>query len=77
MSRKHRSGGQRGRPAREYHIRVRTVRREEIDFAKLAQAALEQAAMDQERRSSNSAKPKRSHPHAQPMGKETHHDDLE
>jgi hypothetical protein len=37
----------RGRPARQYNIRVRTVRREPIDFDALARAALEQAAMDQ------------------------------
>lgn len=37
----------RGRPARQYNIRVRTVRRDPIDFDALARAALEQAAMDQ------------------------------
>jgi hypothetical protein len=37
----------RGRPQRHYRIRVRTERRDPIDYAKLAQAALEQAAMDQ------------------------------
>ena len=36
-----------GRPARQYNIRVRTVRREPIDVDALARAALEQAAMDQ------------------------------
>lgn len=35
-----------GRPQRHYRIRVRTERRDPIDYAKLAQAALEQAAMD-------------------------------
>jgi predicted ArsR family transcriptional regulator len=39
----------RGRPARQYRIRVRSVRRDPIDYAKLAQAALEQAAMNQRR----------------------------
>lgn len=39
----------RGRPARQYRIRVRTERRDPIDYAALAQAALEQAAMDQRR----------------------------
>lgn len=39
----------RGRPTRQYRIRVRTERRDPIDYAKLAQAALEQAAMDQPR----------------------------
>ncbi len=38
----------RGRPARQYHLQVRTVRRDPIDFAALARAALEQAAMDQQ-----------------------------
>lgn len=37
----------RGRPARQYRLRVRTVRRDPIDFDALARAALEQAAMDQ------------------------------
>lgn len=37
----------RGRPARQYNVRVRTVRRDPIDFDALARAALEQAAMDQ------------------------------
>ena len=39
----------RGRPRRQYRIRVRTERRDPIDYAKLAQAALEQAAMNQPR----------------------------
>ena len=39
----------RGRPQRHYRIRVRTERRDPIDYAKLAQAALEQAAMNQQR----------------------------
>ncbi|MGC4190537.1 MAG: hypothetical protein QM589_04785 [Thermomicrobiales bacterium] len=39
----------RGRPQRHYRIRVRTVRRDPIDYEALAQAALEQAAMDQRR----------------------------
>lgn len=39
----------RGRPRRQYLIRVRTERRDPIDYAKLAQAALEQAAMNQPR----------------------------
>lgn len=38
----------RGRPARQYLILVRTVRRDTIDYEALARAALEQAAMDQE-----------------------------
>lgn len=39
----------RGRPARPYRVRVRTVRRDQIDYDALARAALEQAAMDQPR----------------------------
>lgn len=37
----------RGRPQRQYRVRVRTVRREPIDFDALARAALEHAAMNQ------------------------------
>lgn len=39
----------RGRPPRQYNLRARTVRRDPIDFEALARAALEQAAMDQDR----------------------------
>lgn len=37
----------RGRPRREYNIRVRAERRAEPDYAKLARALLEHAAMQQ------------------------------
>jgi predicted ArsR family transcriptional regulator len=37
----------RGRPARHYRLRVRTERRDPIDYVALARAALEQAAMNQ------------------------------
>ena len=37
----------RGRPARHYRLRIRTVRHDPIDYAALARAALEQAAMTQ------------------------------
>lgn len=37
----------RGRPQRHYRIRVHTERRDPIDYATLAHAALEQAAMNQ------------------------------
>ena len=37
----------RGRPSRHYRLRVRTERRDPIDYAALARAALEQAAIDQ------------------------------
>lgn len=39
----------RGRPSRQYRLRVRTVRRDQIDYDALARAALEQAAMSQQR----------------------------
>lgn len=41
--------GGRGRPRREYHIRVRAERRETPDYNKLARALLEHAAMEQAR----------------------------
>ncbi|MGC4105876.1 MAG: hypothetical protein QM753_05885 [Thermomicrobiales bacterium] len=43
MSRPHRPR----RPSRSYRITVRTERRDPIDYAALARAALEQAAIDQ------------------------------
>lgn len=67
-----------GRPAREYNVRVRTVRRQPIDFDALARAALEQAAMDER----NNTKPVFAHrhrksPHTNNRAKEARHDDLE
>lgn len=67
-----------GRPAREYNVRVRTVRRQPIDFDALARAALEQAAMDE----LNNTKPitpyrHRKRPHTNNRAKEARHDDLE
>jgi hypothetical protein len=56
----------RGRPSRHYRIRVRTERREPIDYAALAQAALEQAATnqaDERGRPAESATPKPLDPH--------------
>lgn len=47
------SGRKRGRPRKEYQIRVRAERRREIDFPKLARALLEQAAAEQHRRSAD------------------------
>lgn len=38
----------RGRTSRPYRLRVRTVRRDPIDYDALARAALEQAAMSQQ-----------------------------
>ena len=49
----------RGRPPRHYHIRVRTERRDPIDYAALAQAALEQAAIDQRQGNASSEIPPR------------------
>lgn len=43
-----RAGSRRGRPIRRRRIRVRTERRSEIDYAGLARAVLEQAAMDEQ-----------------------------
>ncbi|KZE43287.1 hypothetical protein [Microbacterium sp. T32] len=46
----------RGRPKREYRIRVRGERREIADYDKLARALLEHAAMqERERRETNAA----------------------
>lgn len=46
----------RGRPRREYRIRVRGERREHPDYDKLARALLEHAAMEEaKRRASNNA----------------------
>ena len=66
----------RGRPARQYNVRVRTERRDPIDFEGLARAALEQAAMDQR---SNKQETTRSskRKHTRPTRKEHYHDDLE
>lgn len=67
-----------GRPTREYNVRVRTARRNPIDFDALARAALEQAAMDER----NATKPAIQHrhrkrPHTNNRAKEVRHDDLE
>lgn len=67
MSRKSR----RGRPARQYRIRVRTERRDPIDYAALAQAALEQAAMNQPRGDTTNRSPSRGQQtHQGPDGQE-------
>lgn len=70
-----------GRPNRQYNIRVRSVRRDPINFEGLARAALEQAAMD-ERRRANHEPPRRQcqhrkQPNATHRRKEPHYDDLE
>ena len=43
----------RGRPRREYRIRVRGERREHPDYDKLARALLEHAAMEEAKRRGN------------------------
>lgn len=43
----------RGRPRREYRIRVRGERREHPDYDKLARALLEHAAMEEAKRRAN------------------------
>ncbi|MBD8478934.1 hypothetical protein [Microbacterium sp. CFBP 8794] len=43
----------RGRPRREYRIRVRGERREHPDYDKLARALLEHAAMEEAKRRTN------------------------
>lgn len=72
--------GKRGRPARQYRLRVRTVRREPIDYEALARAALEQAAMNQAYETEHPAtnddqiqKPNTNNPH---HSKEPRHDRL-
>lgn len=68
----------RGRPERQYRLRARTMRRDPIDFAALARAALEQAAMNQQRDASTSLTDKNLR-RLQPVGKgakDVHHDRL-
>ena len=65
-----------GRPARQYNVRVRTVRRQPIDFEALARAALEQAAMDQRKRNDKTVRPS-ARKHTRPTRKEHRHVDLE
>jgi hypothetical protein len=50
MSRSSSSKRGRGRPRREYRIRVRGERREHPDYDKLARALLEHAAMEEAKR---------------------------
>lgn len=66
----------RGRPVRQYNVRVRTERRNPIDFEGLARAALEQAAMDQRDRSEKSVR-KSAPIRNRRTRKEHDHDDLE
>lgn len=65
----------RGRPARQYRLRVRTVRRDPIDFDALARAALEQAAMDQQSKTKKSSLDPASS-RRRPIRKDESHDRL-
>lgn len=65
----------RGRPPRQYHLRVRTVRRDPIDFDALARAALEQAAMDQQGKTKKSSRDPASS-RRRPIRKDGRHDRL-
>ena len=67
----------RGRPPRQYNIRVRTVRRDQIDFEALARAALEQAAMDEREKKTSHATNRSEKPHRHPKKKEGCHDQME
>lgn len=68
----------RGRPARQYNVRVRTQRRNPIDAEGLARAALEQAAMDNRENPNRKTKHRRrGRPQVAKRRKEQHHDDLE
>lgn len=68
----------RGRPARQYNVRVRTQRRNPIDAEGLARAALEQAAIDNRENSGRKTQHRRrGRPHVSKRRKEHHHDDLE
>lgn len=50
----------RGRPRREYRIRVRGERREHPDYDKLARALLEHAAMEERARRDAQSTPEKS-----------------
>ncbi len=65
----------RGRPARQYRLRVRTLRRDPIDFDALARAALEQAAMDQQNKTKKSSQDPASS-RRRPIRKDGSHDRL-
>jgi len=67
----------RGRPARQYNLRVRSVRRNPIDVDALARAALEQAAMDQQLTETQTSERGASRNQPRPNGKDRCHDALE
>lgn len=50
----------RGRPRREYRIRIRGERREHPDYDKLARALLEHAAMEERARRDTPSTPEKS-----------------
>lgn len=69
----------RGRPSRQYRLRVRTVRRDQIDYDALARAALERAAMSQQRDEEAPTPPQQDHltrRHTSKRSKERRHDRL-
>lgn len=72
----------RGRPGRHYRLRVRTLRRDPIDYDALARAALEQAAMNQRQNQDAdgeeppAADPHRRGPRVTHRSKEGRHDRL-
>jgi hypothetical protein len=68
----------RGRSPRQYRLRVRTVRRNPIDYDALARAALEQAAMNQrdDTTTSPTDQHRRQRRHGSKRSKEPRHDRL-
>lgn len=68
----------RGRPGRQYRLRVRTARREPIDYDALARASLEHAAMNQLEEKPTHPTPQKDVRPARHRGrkKEVHHDHL-
>jgi len=65
----------RGRPARQYRVRVRTERRDPIDYEALARATLEQAARDQQDDITRAKASHRPAPNKPDVGEEERDDD--
>jgi hypothetical protein len=66
----------RGRRSRQYRVRVRTLRRDPIDYEALARAALEHAAMQEEGHTTATPTDTRQRPHHTKRSKEPRHDRL-
>lgn len=66
----------RGRPRRQYRIRVRAERRRSIDHEALARAVLEQAAMDEQARRARQSPSATVTPKPHPSRAEARNDDL-